>query len=66
LKTTIKNVKFDTHKPICQDFIKTHSTESRCVTGPENTLFAGIFQTENFTGWGSEGVKAKGSKRVLC
>ena len=41
--------------------IKMHSTESRVFIGPSNTLFAGmyvsIFQPENFTGWGSEGVK---------
>ena len=38
-----------------------HSTESRFVTGPSNTLFAGVyvctFQPGNVTGWGSEGVK---------
>ena len=41
--------------------IKLHSTESRFVTGPSNSLFAGmykrIFQPGNFTGWGSERVQ---------
>ena len=37
-----------------------HSTDSRFVTGPSNTLFSGVyvytFQPGTFTGWGSEGV----------
>ena len=41
--------------------IKRHRVESRFVTGPSNTLFAGVyvctFQPGNFTGWVSEGVK---------
>ena len=43
-------------------FIKTHSTEKRFVIRPENILFFEalpcIFQTGNFTRWGSEGVKS--------
>ena len=39
-----------------------HSSESRLVIGPSNILFAGVyvctFQPGNFTGWGSQGVKA--------
>ena len=37
------------------------STESRCVIGPSNILYTGMyvctFQPRNFTGGGSEGVK---------
>ena len=46
-------------------FIKKHSFESRCVTGPENILFAGgsvHFQPGHSTGWGSVGVKKKKKK----
>ena len=45
--------------------MKTHSIVSRClrcVTGPENILFAGAsvhLSARNFTGWGSEGVNVK-------
>ena len=43
-------------------FIKMHSAKSRFVIGPSNILFAGMymctFQPGNFTGWGSERVKA--------
>ena len=42
--------------------IKTHSTESRFVTGPSNVLFAGAyvstFQPGNVSSWGSEGVSS--------
>jgi len=37
-------------------FSKTDSIESRYVLGPQNTLFAGIFQPGKFKGWCSEGV----------
>ena len=39
--------------------MKTHSTESRCATGPE-TLFAGAslhHSARKFTAWGSEALK---------
>ena len=40
--------------------MKTHSIESRCVTGPENTPFAvasmQLSVRKYFTGWGREGV----------
>ena len=50
LKTTHESAQFETFKPFCflfgagrwKDFHTTHSTESRCVIGPENTLFAGV------------------------
>ena len=40
--------------------IKAQSTEDRCVTGPENRLFAGESvhrSARNFTGCGGKGVK---------
>ena len=43
-------------------FMRMHCTESRCVIGPDNILFAGasahfFFQPGNFTSWGRGGVK---------
>ena len=73
LKTTNKSAKFEILQPFClffalaceRIFIQTRSTESRCVKGSENiySLQAHpcIFQPENFTGWGSEGVKVTDS-----
>ena len=43
-----------------KDFIKTHSTESRCVIGREiycSQTPPCVFQPGNVTGWGSKGVK---------
>ena len=45
-------------------FIKTHSTESRCVIGPENMQARPCsFQQGNFTGSGSEGVNNRLKKK---
>ena len=45
-----------------------HSIESRCVVGPENMPFAGAFvhlPAQNFTCWGSDGVKTLLKTKVL-
>ena len=48
--------------------MKMHSIESRFVTGPSAILFGGVyvctFQPRYFTGWDSEGVKPRESKRL--
>ena len=49
-----------------KSFIKMHRTERRCVTGPENTLFAGAsvqLSARKYYRLGSEGVK--GAHRVV-
>ena len=48
---------------MCQDFHNKHSSERRCVIGPENTVCMQvclcIFQLGNVTGWGSERVNGE-------
>ena len=61
LKSSKKHVLLPSHEHVKGYIsIKTHSAESRVVTGPSNILFAGLyvctFQTGKFTGLGSEGV----------
>ena len=66
-KTTNKSAEFEIVKAFPpfvwareSTSIKMHSTEGRFVTGPSNTLSAGVyvdaFQPGNCTGCGSEGV----------
>ena len=67
-KTTNKRAKFETLQPFCllfptAIFIKMLSTQSRCVIGQGNILFAGFFQPLNFVGRGSERATFC---RVLC
>ena len=61
-------MKCETLKPVCfffalaceRIFIETYSIESRCVIGPENTLFAGAsvhLSARALYRLGSEGVK---------
>ena len=49
--------------------IKIHGLESRIVTGPSDTLFAGMYmcalQQGNFTGWNSEGVDKNEEEKGL-
>ena len=68
-KTTNESAKFEIIKAFPPLFtwtrqktsIKMPSIESGFVIGPSNILFTGVYgctiQPENFTGWGSEGVK---------
>ena len=59
LKTTHKSAKFEPFKPYCflsgtgmwKGFVKAYSTESRFVTGPENTPFAGACVNHSARQW---------------